>query len=222
MCYYCDLPSHIDRMPYRSSGASRFLTTRDWQTLRLLLPFTIEFKIRFVFCLFCLVLIQGANLLVPALSGAIVDALNNANSIPEVGLYAAIPLALLLCFVFVRFSALAFAEIQNAIFGTITVRATRRLSMKLLAHLHTLDVEYHLSRKTGGLTRDMDPRHHGTNVTVALVHVHPHRNDYFERRRHGNLSAVVRIYLRHHRGNRCDVLCRVHRQGNELAYTHYS
>ena len=122
----------------------------------MLLPFTIEFKFRFVFCLFCLVLIQAANLSVPALIGSIVDALNNSGGVPDAAVFAAIPLGLLLCYVFVRFSTLAFAELQNAVFGTITVRATRRLSLKLLAHLHALDVDYHLSRKTGGLTRDMD------------------------------------------------------------------
>lgn len=122
----------------------------------MLLPFTIEFKFRFVFCLLCLVLIQAANLSVPALIGAIVDALNNTEGVPDAAVFAAIPLGLLLCYVFIRFSTLAFAELQNAVFGTITVRATRRLSLKLLGHLHALDVDYHLSRKTGGLTRDMD------------------------------------------------------------------
>ena len=121
----------------------------------MLLPFVLEFKFRFLFCLFCLISIQITNLLSPYLLGRLVDSFASSD-LPDVTVVASIPIALLLVYVFTRFGGLAIAEIQNAVFGTVTVRGTRRLSIKLLTHLHDLDLEYHLSRKTGGLSRDMD------------------------------------------------------------------
>ncbi len=147
-----------------SFGAITMLAPRDWQALKMLLPFVFEFKYRFAFCLFCLVLIQLINLVNPYLLGSLVDHFvdSGANNVAV----ATIPVALLLIYVFVRFSGLAISEIQNAVFGTVTVRGTRRLSLVLLAHLHGLDLEYHLSRKTGGLSRDMD---RGIGALTGLI-----------------------------------------------------
>ena len=141
------------------------LSPRDWQALKMLLPFVLEFKYRFIFCIACLILIQLANLASPFLLGSLVDSFTEAEA-PDVAVVASIPLALLLVYVFTRFGGLAIAEIQNAVFGTVTVRGTRRLSIVLLTHLHQLDLEYHLSRKTGGLSRDMD---RGINALTGLI-----------------------------------------------------
>ena len=148
-----------------SFGAISMLAPRDWQALKMLLPFVFEFKYRFAFCVACLVLIQLANLANPYLLGSLVDhfAQSGAN---ELVVATAIPLALLIVYVFTRFSGLAISEIQNAVFGTVTVRGTRRLSLVLLTHLHDLDLEYHLSRKTGGLSRDMD---RGIGALTGLI-----------------------------------------------------
>lgn len=144
-----------------SLGTARFLSQRDWESLRMLLPFFLEFKGRFAFALLCLGLIQLAGLSGPLLLGFIVDGMN-----PEVTLPIAIPLGWLSAYVFVRFLSIALAELRNAVFGQVTVRATRRLSLKLLDHLHNLDLEYHVSRKTGAISRDMD---RGINAITSLI-----------------------------------------------------
>lgn len=141
------------------------LSPRDWQALKMLLPFVLEFKYRFIFCLVCLILIQLANLASPYLLGSLVDSFVDAE-LPTTVVVSSIPIALLLIYVFTRFGGLAIAEIQNAVFGTVTVRGTRRLSLVLLKHLHDLDLEYHLSRKTGGLSRDMD---RGIGALTGLI-----------------------------------------------------
>ncbi|MYD43112.1 MAG: ABC transporter ATP-binding protein/permease [Gammaproteobacteria bacterium] len=148
-----------------SIGSFSMLAPRDWQALKMLLPFVFEFKYRFAFCLLCLVLIQIANLANPYLLGALVDhfAVSGAS---DIAVIATIPVTLLLIYVFTRFAGLALSEIQNAVFGTVTVRGTRRLSLVLLTHLHGLDLEYHLSRKTGGLSRDMD---RGIGALTGLI-----------------------------------------------------
>ena len=148
-----------------SIGSISMLSPRDWHALKMLLPFVFEFKYRFAFCLVCLIFIQLANLANPYLLGALVDHFATPST-PDLTVAATIPVALLLVYVFMRFSGLAVAEIQTAVFGTVTVRGTRRLSLVLLTHLHDLDLEYHLSRKTGGLSRDMD---RGISALTGLI-----------------------------------------------------
>ena len=148
-----------------SIGSISMLSPRDLHALKMLLPFVFEFKYRFAFCLACLVFIQLANLANPYLLGALVDHFATSGA-SELAVATTIPVALLLVYVFIRFSGLAVSEIQNAVFGTVTVRGTRRLSIVLLTHLHDLDLEYHLSRKTGGLSRDMD---RGIGALTGLI-----------------------------------------------------
>lgn len=147
------LPVTIDRdhMAGWTLGTRRLLEEEEWLTLKMLMPFFFEYKYRFIFAISCVGVLQLINVATPWLLGSIVDSLD--LKLHEA---IAIPLLLLGTYVFIRFFAVAVAEIQMAVFGMVTVRATKNLSLKLLRHLHNLDLEYHLSRKTGGLTRDMD------------------------------------------------------------------
>ena len=69
---------------------------------------------------------------------------------------------------FIRFLGGAVREIQMAVYGMVSVRTTKNLSLTLLKHLHSLDFDYHLSRKTGGLTRDMDRGIHAITGLMEL------------------------------------------------------
>ena len=144
-----------------SLGTKRFLEEEEWLTLKMLFPFFFEYKYRFIFAIACVGIIQLINVATPWLLGSIVDSL-------DISLHQAlaIPLLLLGSYVFIRFLVVAVRELQMAVFGMVTVRATKNLSLKLLSHLHGLDLEYHLSRKTGGLTRDMD---RGINAITGLI-----------------------------------------------------
>ena len=56
----------------------------------------------------------------------------------------------------VRLAIVVFAEIRDTLFGRVTERAIRRIGLKVFRHLHGLDLDFHLSRQTGGLSRDID------------------------------------------------------------------
>ena len=71
-------------------------------------------------------------------------------------------------FVLVRFGSAALRELREAVFGTVTVRAMRRLSLTLLDHLLGLDLEYHVSRRTGAVSRDMD---RGVMAITSLMRI---------------------------------------------------
>lgn len=150
-------------MLFRILGIGKFLTDRDWATLRLLVPFFYEYRGRILVALISLILVNLIALTLPFLLKYIVDNLNNDNA-----QLVALPLGLVIAYVFARFFNVAIRELTLAIYGTVTVRAMRSVSLTVLKHLHTLDLEYHLSRRTGAVSRDMD---RGVNAIASLLRI---------------------------------------------------
>jgi ATP-binding cassette subfamily B protein len=147
----------------KSKPFAFFLSGDDWQTLRLLVPFFSEYRVRILLALGVLVAVTAATLTLPFLLKHIVDGLST-----EKEQLLALPLALVGAYVFVRFLSVALRELTLAVYGTVTVRAMRRVSLRVLKHLHNLDLDYHLSRRTGGISRDMD---RGVSAIAALLRI---------------------------------------------------
>ena len=55
-----------------------------------------------------------------------------------------------------RIGATLFSELLNAVFANIGQRAIRRIARDTFTQLLNLDLKFHLSRQTGGLTRAID------------------------------------------------------------------
>lgn len=55
-----------------------------------------------------------------------------------------------------RIGATVFGELLNAVFANIGQRAIRKVSRETFEHLLNLNLKFHLSRQTGGLTRAID------------------------------------------------------------------
>lgn len=125
----------------------------NWRIANLLLPYLFAYKSRVFLALVCLVLSKAAILVIPFLLKYLVDALENKNG-PQVatmmlfGLVAAYGLA--------RFSNVLFGELRDTVFGRVTERAMRFLGLKVFRHMHELDLDFHLNRRTGGVARDIE------------------------------------------------------------------
>lgn len=131
--------------------------------MRLLVPFFSEYRVRILLALGVLVAVNAATLTLPFLLKHIVDGLSS-----EKAQLLALPMALVAAYVFIRFMSGALRELTLAVYGTVTVRAMRRVSLRVLKHLHNLDLDYHLSRRTGGISRDMD---RGVSAIAALLRI---------------------------------------------------
>lgn len=55
-----------------------------------------------------------------------------------------------------RIGATLFTELLNAVFANVGQRAVRKVARETFEHLLSLDLKFHLSRQTGGLTRAID------------------------------------------------------------------
>lgn len=135
----------------------------SWGTLKQLLPYLAEYKRRMGLAVLCLVMAKCASVYLPFILKDIVDDLDASG---ETAAVIAMPLGLLLAYGVVRLSNVIFGELRDTLFGRITERAMRRIGLKVFKHLHSLDLEFHLNRRTGGLSRDIE---RGTNGISFLL-----------------------------------------------------
>ena len=123
----------------------------DWRVLRTLWPYLTEFPARVVVSMLMLIAAKGAGVILPLMLKKLVDGLDVARGNPAI-----VPLALLLGYGAMRFANVIFGELRDVVFGRVAERAMRRSSLNVFRHLHSLDLEFHLTRRTGGLSRDIE------------------------------------------------------------------
>lgn len=134
---------------------------RDWHNLKSMLPFLWEYRGRALFALACLILSKVANVGVPVILKDIVDALQGK---PEQVLV--LPVILLLGYGALRLASALFNELRDTVFARVRYHAMRKLSVRVLEHLHNLSLRFHLERKTGAISRDLE---RGTSSVSTLM-----------------------------------------------------
>jgi ATP-binding cassette subfamily B (MDR/TAP) protein 7 len=74
-----------------------------------------------------------------------------------------------------RIGATVFQELRNAVFASVAQRAIRSVACSVYEHLLRLDLNFHLSRQTGGLTRALDRGTKGISflLTSMVFHILP-------------------------------------------------
>lgn len=124
---------------------------RDWRNLRGMLPYLWEFRGRAALAIGCLVLAKVANVGVPLILKDIVDAFQEPSAQMLI-----LPVSLLLAYGALKLSASLFNELRDVVFARVRYRAMRRLSTRVLEHLHRLSLRYHLERQSGAVSRDLE------------------------------------------------------------------
>jgi ABC-type transport system involved in Fe-S cluster assembly fused permease/ATPase subunit len=146
-----------------SSPAIQQRQSQDWKVIQHLLPYLKAYKARIVFTLLCLVVAKAANLGVPIMLKKIVDAMSITTT-PQALLV--VPVSLIVGYGLLRLSASLFAELRELIFSKVTEHAVRQVGLQVFNHLHALSLRFHLSRQTGGMTRDIE---RGTRGIQSLI-----------------------------------------------------
>lgn len=137
----------------------------NWQSLLTLVPYLLEFRGRILLALLCLVGAKLASVGLPFILKHIVDALDT----PQQALLYTLPLALLVAYGMVRFANVLFGELRDSLFGRVTERAMRRVGLKVFKHLHAMDLDFHLNRRTGGLSRDIERGVNGISFLMRFM-----------------------------------------------------
>ncbi|MSU88969.1 ATP-binding cassette domain-containing protein [Rhodobacteraceae bacterium 2CG4] len=111
-------------------------------------------KVRVVLAMAALVLAKVATVAVPAFFGWAVDALApKAGAESPAYLLIGSAVGLVVAYGAVRVAGVGFNQLRDAIFARVGQRALRRLALETFRHIHALSLRYHLTRKTGGLSR---------------------------------------------------------------------
>jgi len=134
----------------------------DWATLRTLLPYLWRYRGRVLFAVGCLVAAKLAVVGVPILLKQIVDALVQRPA----GAILAVPVALIAGYGALRLATSLFTELREFFFVKVTQAAVHTLALQTFRHLHELSLRYHLQRRTGSVTREID---HGIRGISSLV-----------------------------------------------------
>ncbi len=137
---------------------------KDFENIKRLFPYIWDFKGRVILALTCLILSKIAIVGMPLVLKDIVDGLDSRQMMENAAV--ALPLVLLLSYGGLRLMASLFNEMRDAIFSRVRYHAMRGISLRVLRHLYSLSLSYHLDRKTGGITRDLE---RGTNSLSSIL-----------------------------------------------------
>lgn len=114
------------------------------------------------------------NVQVPFYFKSIVDSMNIDIGATG-GNAAVIAGSLILAYGGARIGATVFQELRNAVFASVAQKAIRRVARNVFDHLLRLDLSFHLSKQTGGLTRAIDRGTKGISflLTSMVFHIIP-------------------------------------------------
>jgi ATP-binding cassette, subfamily B, heavy metal transporter len=139
-----------------SAETPAFREAGQWETLKGLLPYLwpegrFDLKARVVIAMLLLVLSKVVTVFTPYAFKWATDALTTLDQPAIAGVAAAV--FMVLAYGVGRVMMVVFAQMRDAIFSKVGQRAVRQMSSRTFRHLHDLSLKYHLTRRTGGLSR---------------------------------------------------------------------
>ncbi len=140
--------------PDPETGSNADERRSGWRTIRKVAPYLWPadkpwVKQRVVLAMLALVLSKAVSVYTPIIYRDAVDALAgdgvSALALGAIGLTIAYGVA--------RLMNVGFQQLRDAVFARVAQRALRMLALETFEHIHRLSMRYHITRKTGGLSR---------------------------------------------------------------------
>ncbi|MEO1614058.1 MAG: ABC transporter transmembrane domain-containing protein, partial [Pseudomonadota bacterium] len=110
-----------------------------------------EARVRVVLALSSLILAKLATVVTPVFYMWAVDGL--AEDAAPADVWYMIPVILVIAYGVARIASVGFAQLRDGVFARVAQRGLRRLALETFRHVHALSLRYHITRKTGGLSR---------------------------------------------------------------------
>ncbi|MGV6847642.1 MAG: ABCB family ABC transporter ATP-binding protein/permease [Marinibacterium sp.] len=129
-----------------------------WRTIRKVAPYLWpaddwNIRLRVVFAMLTLVLAKLVAVVTPQFYKGIVDSLAQDGGVPIVALGA---IGLTVAYGMSRLMQVAFEQLRDLLFARVSQGALRKLALRTFRHIHALSLRFHVSRRTGALSRIMD------------------------------------------------------------------
>ncbi|GAA3790102.1 ABC transporter ATP-binding protein/permease [Qipengyuania pelagi] len=140
-------------MPPENQTQTKPIDAESWAILKRFLPYLWPrdnpgLRRRIVIALMLVLLAKAVTLALPFAYKKAVDAMAG-----EVGEAAMLAMALVLAYGLGRFAGTAFDNLRNIVFERVGQEATRHLAEDVFRRLHRLSLRFHLSRRTGEVTK---------------------------------------------------------------------
>ncbi len=167
------IPQVASQQASRQTGEQSTL-----KTLRNLWPYIwpserADLKRRVLIAMVAMALAKVVTVLVPYLYKWAVDALDvdvdaNPNELALV-VSVATPVVIIVAYAMGRIMVIGLNEFRNALFASVGQYAVRRLAHRTFVHMHELSLRFHVSRRTGGLSRIIERGTKGIETIVRFT-----------------------------------------------------
>ncbi|MZR12991.1 ATP-binding cassette domain-containing protein [Maritimibacter sp. DP07] len=145
-------------------SSARFDGTQDGRglaTIRRVAPYlwprdNPEARFRVVVAMGLLLFAKVVAVITPVFYKAAVDGLTGEGGDNAAWMLAVGAIGLTVAYGMARFFSVGFQQLRDAVFAKVAQGALRALALETFGHIHALSLRYHITRKTGGLSRIME------------------------------------------------------------------
>ena len=144
-----------------------------WQTMQRVAPYLWPpgegwVKRRVVMALILLVMAKVVSATTPYLYKQAVDALTGKST--DAATFLAMgAIGLTVAYGMARMGMVLFGELRDVVFVRVGQRALRKLALETFTHIHQLSMRYHITRKTGGLSRVIERGVKGVDFLLRFM-----------------------------------------------------
>ena len=149
---------------YGQHPIKSFKEIEFWALIKTLWPYLLIHKTRVILAVLLMAGSIAVSLGMPWALKELIDALEN-----PVAQILVIPVGFVLLYGAMRFGTVFLAELRDAVFSRVTESAMRKVGLEVFEHLHSLELDFHLSRQTGGISRDIDRGTNGINFMMRFM-----------------------------------------------------
>jgi len=129
-----------------------------WRTIKSVSPYLWPedhpwVKVRVVLAMIALILAKVLTVSTPFFFKAAIDTMSPDVITEPVVMMVSGAVGLVVAYGVMRLLGVGFNQLRDMIFAKVAQRALRRLALETFQHIHALSLRYHITRKTGGLSR---------------------------------------------------------------------
>ena len=128
-----------------------------------------DLKFRVVLAIVALLVSKVATTLAPFAYKGIIDGLGKGGGDQTLVMGIAVPVILVVAYAVSNIIDSGFQQLRDVWFASVGQNAVRTLAMQTFTHLHRLSLRYHLSRRTGGLSRVIERGTKGIETIVRFL-----------------------------------------------------
>ena len=128
-----------------------------------------RFRIRVILAFLSLIFAKIFTVLIPISLIWIVDSFNFNPKKGELFLLLFGTISLIIIYNMFRIFSVGFTQLRDAVFALVGQNALRLIALKAFSHIHTLSLDFHLTRKTGAISRIVERGIIGTEFLLRFL-----------------------------------------------------